>query len=166
LVEEGFENTARFLIDTLGFVHEGKEGQQSRYRTGDASRGATVDVICAPGGKRGSMGVGTVHHVAWRATDDAQQALWLKHITAARSNVSPVMDRTYFHSIYFREPGGVLFEIATDNPGFAVDESADTLGTRLRLPPSMDKHRALVEAQLPPLKLPGGATVGRPARKR
>jgi catechol 2,3-dioxygenase-like lactoylglutathione lyase family enzyme len=164
LVEEGFENTARFLVDTLGFTYEGKEGNQSRYRTGDASRGATVDVICVPGGKRGSMGVGTVHHIAWRVVDDAQQAHWLKHVSAARSNVSPVMDRTYFHSIYFREPGGVLFEIATDNPGFSVDEPADALGTSLRLPPWMEKHRMLVEAGLPLLKLPGGATVGKPGR--
>ena len=86
------------------------------------------------------MGAGAVHHIAYRAANDAQQVAWREEIARAGLNVSPVMDRTYFHSIYYREPGGVLFEIATDSPGFAVDEAAEELGTKLMLPPWLVKR--------------------------
>jgi glyoxalase family protein len=98
--------------------------------------------------------VGNVHHIAWRVPDAAAQAQWRAEVASLGYNVSPVMDRTYFHSIYFREPGGVLFEIATDNPGFTVDESVEQLGTQLKLPPPLEPHRARIEMVLPPVSLP------------
>jgi catechol-2,3-dioxygenase len=95
-----------------------------------------------------------VHHIAFRAKDDAEQQQWREQIVELGYNVSPVMDRTYFHSIYFREPGGILFEIATDRPGFTLDESAVELGTNLRLPPQYEPARPQIEKILPPLTLP------------
>ncbi|MCB0293251.1 MAG: VOC family protein, partial [Calditrichaeota bacterium] len=100
---------------------------------------------------RGTMGVGTVHHVAWRINDDESQLQLRRELLAAGYQVSPVMDRNYFHSIYFREPGGVLFEVATDPPGFAVDEPAESLGQSLKLPPWLEKERALIEQNLTPV---------------
>jgi glyoxalase family protein len=98
--------------------------------------------------------VGTVHHVAWRAPDEETQKAWREEIEARGFNVTPVLDRKYFRSIYFREPGGVLFEIATDAPGFPVDEPASELGETLKLPPWLDERRADIEASLPPLRPP------------
>jgi len=100
------------------------------------------------------MGAGGGHHVAFRTKDDAQQAAWHKEIAGQGLNVSPVMDRCYFHSIYYREPGGVLFEIATDNPGMTADQPADELGKKLMLPPWLEPHRAAIERALPPVRLP------------
>jgi glyoxalase family protein len=100
------------------------------------------------------MGAGVVHHVAFRTKDDAQQAVWHKTLATERLNVSPVMDRTYFHSIYYREPGGVLFEIATDGPGFTADQTAAELGKKLMLPPWLESHRAEIERVVPPVHLP------------
>ena len=96
-----------------------------------------------------------MHHVAWRVPDDVEQAAWRQTLVSAGLNVSPVLDRQYFHSIYFREPGGVLLEIATDVPGFTVDEPSDALGGALRLPPWLEPARARIEAGLAPLTLPG-----------
>src|SRR5205814_6822069 len=93
--------------------------------------------------------------IAWRTPTDEQQQAWQKELNSRRYQVSPVMDRQYFHSIYFREPGGVLFEIATDLPGFATDESVEQLGTTLRLPDWLEKHREQIEGGLIPLQLPG-----------
>jgi glyoxalase family protein len=104
------------------------------------------------------MGAGVVHHVAFRTPDDPQQELWQKKLADAGLNVSPVMDRTYFHSIYYREPGGVLFEIATDSPGFTFDEPAEQLGSRLMLPPWLRPHQSEIERAVPPLRLPNPAT--------
>ena len=101
------------------------------------------------------MGVGTVHHIAWRTPDDQQQLSWLTDIQRQGYNASPVMDRKYFHSIYFREPGNILFEIATDPPGFAVDEKPEELGRHLVLPPWLEPQRENIEAVLPKLQLPG-----------
>ena len=95
-----------------------------------------------------------VHHVAWRASDGAQQVDWRETLVAAGRQVTPVIDRKYFHSIYFREPGGVLFEIATDGPGFTVDEPADQLGTSLQLPPQYEERRENLRFNLPPIKVP------------
>lgn len=156
LVEEGYEKTASLLTNLMNFKHIGSDQNRFRYQAGSGDGFAsTVDVLCAPAGKPGSMGAGVVHHVAFRASDDAQQAEWLRAIAAAGFNVSPVMDRCYFHSIYYREPGGVLFEIATDNPGFTADEKAEALGTKLMLPPWLEKYRAEIERAVPRLKLPG-----------
>ncbi len=157
LSEEGYESTAKVLTDLMGFTPAGNDGNRFRYRAGASENGfaSTVDLVCVPDARHGGMGAGVVHHVAFRTGDDAQQTAWRGRIVAAGLNVSPVMDRNYFHSIYYREPGGVLFEIATDNPGFAVDEAAETLGTKLMLPPQYEQFRAEIERVLPKVRLPG-----------
>src|SRR5262249_9489062 len=127
LSEEGYEHTASLLTGTMGFQLVAREGNRFRYASASKAAGSMVDLICVPDSHRGSMGAGTVHHVAFRTPDDGSQKLWLERLVKERHNVSPIMDRSYFHSIYFREPGGVLFEIATDLPGFAIDESPDAL---------------------------------------
>jgi glyoxalase family protein len=159
LGEEGYEHTARLLADTMGFRSVGQEGNRFRYATSNASGGELVDVLCQPDARRGSMGAGTVHHVAWRVKDDASELEWRKKLVEKGLNVSPVMDRTYFHSIYYREPGGVLFEIATDIPGFAVDEPQAKLAGVLKLPAQYEPHRATLRNHLPKLVLPGGVVM-------
>ncbi|RYG35124.1 ring-cleaving dioxygenase, partial [bacterium] len=104
-------------------------------------------------------GAGTIHHVAFRVADDEIQIRLQGELKEVGAEVTEVRDRDYFHSIYFREPGGVLFEIATDGPGFATDESLESLGTSLRLPAMHEPRRADIEAALPKLRLPGGATL-------
>lgn len=121
-----------------------------------------VDLICAPDGRTGRVGAGTVHHIAWRTPDDIQQEAWRSELAGAGYNVTPVIDRTYFHSVYFREPGGILFEIATDPPGFALDEPREHLGERLMLPPQYEPHRTTVERALPRVTLPHQRTEPRP----
>jgi glyoxalase family protein len=106
---------------------------------------------------RGRMGAGTVHHVAFRARDETEQLTWREAILALGFDVTPVLDRQYFQSIYFREPGGVLFEIATDPSGFAIDETPGALGTALKLPPWLEPQRAEIERRLPPLRASGPA---------
>ena len=153
--EEGYEKTAHVLTDLMGLKAAGNERNRFRYRTEPrAGVGTTIDLLCVPGAQGGSLGAGIVHHVAFRTPDDPQQERWQRKIAEAGLNVSPVMDRTYFHSIYYREPGGVLFEIATDGPGFTFDEPAGQLGTKLMLPPWMRAHQAEIERVLPPLRLP------------
>ena len=98
--------------------------------------------------------IGTVHHVAWRTANDEQQLLWRTKLIEHSLKVTPVMDRTYFHSIYFREPSGVLFEIATDPPGFTIDETPEELGTHLKLPPWLESQRPVLEKSLPAVHLP------------
>jgi catechol 2,3-dioxygenase-like lactoylglutathione lyase family enzyme len=153
LAEEGYERTAGLLISTLNFDKTEERGSRFRFETGAGGAGAVADVECLPDRAPGRMGVGTVHHVAWRTPDDAGQLRWHDKVARTGANVTPVIDRKYFHSIYFREPGGVLFEIATDPPGFAVDEPVAELGTRLMLPPWMEPSRAELERTLPPLRL-------------
>jgi catechol 2,3-dioxygenase-like lactoylglutathione lyase family enzyme len=152
--EEGYEKTARLLSDVMGFRTDGHEGNRFRYRTGAGAFASVVDLLCVPDARHGTLGAGIVHHVAFRTPDDVQQREWRSRIAGLGYNVSPVMDRQYFRSIYFREPGGVLFEIATDLPGFAADEPADRLGTKLMLPPQFERHRSELEAKLPPVRLP------------
>jgi glyoxalase family protein len=149
--------TATLLMQTLGLRPAGDDGSVARYAAGAAGPGALVDVRHAPTVQRGAIAVGTVHHVAWRTPSDEEQLVWREHIGALGAHVTPVMDRQYFHSIYFHEPGGVLFEIATDPPGFATDETPAHLGTHLKLPPWLEPHRAQVEQTLPPVRLPGAA---------
>lgn len=155
LWEDGHERTARTLTGLLGWREVAAEGERRRYARDAGGPGVQVDVLGLPGPRRGSVAVGTVHHVAYRTPDDAAQQTWLRAIRAAGLHSSPVMDRNYFHSIYFREPGGVLFEIATDLPGFTTDEPVERLGTTLTLPPWMAAHRAVIERALPPVRLPG-----------
>ena len=154
--EEGYESTARVLTDLMGFRARGSEGNRYRYHAGSGEGFASiVDLLCVPETRHGGMGAGIVHHIAFRTADDPQQQAWRAAIVRAGLNVSPVMDRNYFHSIYYREPGGVLFEIATDSPGFAVDEPVERLGARLMLPAQLERHRAEIEKVVPRLRLPG-----------
>ena len=152
LPERSVDRTAALMTDTLGFRAAQTEGDWTRYALED---GTFADVQAAPDLAPGQIAVGNIHHVAWRTPDDAQQGEWLREITGSGLGVSPVMDRDYFHSIYFREPGGILFEIATDSPGFATDESPETLGTHLKLPTQYEADRTRIEASLPPITVPG-----------
>jgi len=110
--------------------------------------------LCVPDGSLGRVAAGSVHHIAFRARDDEEQRNWRHRLVELGYNVTPVIDRIYFHSIYFREPGGVLFEIATDPPGFSLDESVEELGNNLRLPPWLEPTRSQIEEILPPIKIP------------
>jgi glyoxalase family protein len=152
---EGYERTAELLTDVFGYVRTGEAENRFRFAAPDGEgSGRLIDLLCMPDGRHAGGGAGSVHHIAFRAKDDAEQRAWREKIVALGYNVSPVMDRTYFHSIYFREPGGILFEIATDPPGFTLDEKLEELGQNLRLPPWMEKARAQIEEILPAITLP------------
>src|SRR5579862_323243 len=157
LCEEGYERTAALLTDTMGFRLVHSQGNQFRYAAPAAGvgsgAGSIVDLACMPAARTGRVAVGTVHHVAWRTSSDAGQLEWRAILSARQYNVTPVIDRKYFHSIYFREPGGVLFEIATDPPGFAIDEPAGELGTHLVLPDWLEPSRAELHRILPKVTL-------------
>jgi len=146
--------TTQLLTESMRCRLIAEQDDRLRYAMGDGEPGALVDVLLAAV-PRGQTAAGTVHHVAWRTPDDANQAAWRERIGAAGLDVTPVRDRQYFRSVYFREPGGVLFEIATDLPGFATDESPEHLGERLRLPPWLEPKRETIERALPPLRTPG-----------
>jgi glyoxalase family protein len=151
---ELYEHTAGLLSSTLGFRPEQQEGNRYRFGVGPGGAGALVDVLCMPDARHGALGAGTIHHLAWRTPDDERQEKWHRTLASAGYNSSPIMDRVYFKSIYFREPGGVLFEIATDTPGFMVDEPLDRLGGGLMLPRWLEPARNQMQAVLPPLQLP------------
>ncbi len=155
LSEAGYERTAALLTETMGFRLLGHEQNRFRYAAAHSNAGGAgrvLDVVCAPAAAEGRVAVGTIHHIAFRTPDDGQQGEWLRELGRLDYNVSPVMDRIYFHSIYYREPGGILFEIATDSPGFAVDEALDRLGQSLKLPPWLEALRPQIETALPPLE--------------
>jgi catechol 2,3-dioxygenase-like lactoylglutathione lyase family enzyme len=158
LLLEGFEQTANLLTGVFGMTQVQQSGSRFRFLAGEtgavSAAGGQVDVEVRPDEPTGGLGAGVVHHIAWRTWDDAQQLAWRDILVERGLNVTPVMDRNYFHSIYFREPGGILFEIATDPPGFAIDELVEALGSRLQLPAWLEPHRAEIEAALPTLKLP------------
>ena len=149
---DGYEHTANLLTEQMGFQLKKSEGGRYRFAIGEGGAGRTLDIVCRPAGPQATSGAGTVHHIAWRVSDDAAQEARRKQLTEAHYNVSPVMDREYFHSIYFREPGGVLFEIATDPPGFTVDEPLESLGTHLKLPAQYEPARQQIEQVVAPLK--------------
>ncbi|MEQ9105671.1 MAG: ring-cleaving dioxygenase [Rhodothermales bacterium] len=154
------DETARVLVDVFGYRQVGSENGRTRFhaannshtKTDEGSLGAVVDIVGSD--VRATQGVGTVHHVAFRARNDEEQLEWQDRIRAAGLHVTDVKDRNYFRSIYFREPGGILFEIATDPPGFTADEPLASLGMDLKLPEWLEPHRTHIEAQLPPLTLP------------
>jgi glyoxalase family protein len=154
LTVEGYERTAGLLTETLGFRPAGERGNRFRYRSAAEERGSVVDLLCLPAARRGTVAAGTVHHVAFRTADAGEQVAWRERILQAGHDVTPVIDRYYFRSVYFREPGGILFEIATDPPGFAVDEPADRLGSRLALPGWLEAERDRLERILPPVRIP------------
>lgn len=153
----GAAPTASTLVDTLGFREVARDGNVTRYEAGAGGPGTYVDVRDVGGFLRGIGGAGTVHHVAFRAaTDEAEEGLAAR-VTAAGLQITPMIDRQYFHSMYFREPGGVLFELATDAPGFLVDEPLASLGESLQLPPQYEARRAQIERALLPVQLPAAA---------
>jgi glyoxalase family protein len=149
LWERSAATTAQFLTSVLGFQPLAAENAWTRY--GFPKSSGAVDVRDAPDARRGAWGVGCVHHLAWRVDDDQHQREVRARVESSGAQPTPVIDRFWFKSVYFREPGGVLFELATDGPGFAVDEDAAHLGETLVLPPWLEVHRAAIEAALPRL---------------
>ena len=152
LSERLLEPSAQMLTDLLGMSLSGEDGDRARFAMAGGPSGALVDVS-AERGDRGLQAGGTVHHVAFRAPDLATMTRWQHELMDAGVSVTDVRDRQYFKSIYFREPGGVLFEIATDAPGFDIDEPLLELGRALRLPPWLEPSREQIAAALPPLRL-------------
>ena len=154
------------MTNELGFNLIGQDGSRFRYQISKANddldndqiyQGSNiVDVLCLPNTQYGMIGIGTVHHVAWRTPTDEQQKVLHDRIVKAGLNATPVIDRTYFHSVYFREPGGILFEIATNPPGFTIDEKVQELGTYLMLPKWLEPVRKDLEKVLPKIDLPKG----------
>lgn len=170
LSEEGYERTASVLTKELGFVPTRQDGSRFRYEISTAKSSSPakidkeegglhggariVDVLCLPYTPQGVIGIGSVHHVAFRTPTDAQQQVLRQKLVRAKLNATPVIDRFYFHSVYFREPGGILFEIATNPPGFTVDEKSEELGTHLVLPPWLETIRGELEKVLPVITHP------------
>ncbi|KQP91771.1 ring-cleaving dioxygenase [Methylobacterium sp. Leaf117] len=142
------EATAAILTGVLGFREAGRDGLSIRYGT-EAENGGFVTLRVVGEFLRGRQGAGSVHHIAFRAADDAEQARMVETLTRSYGlGVTEQKDRQYFRSVYFREPGGVLFEIATDGPGFAIDEPVASLGQALMLPRFLEPHRAQIEGRL------------------
>jgi glyoxalase family protein len=144
--------TSAILTDVFGFKETAREGSIIRLSANDAM-GGIVDIYEAKGFLRGHQGSGSVHHIAFRAVDDADQAEMARKLVETHGqHPTEQKDRNYFRSVYFREPGGVLFEIATDIPGFAVDEPVESLGQELKLPAFLEPHRKDIEKVLQPLE--------------
>jgi glyoxalase family protein len=141
--------TGAFVVETLGFERLAAADGWTRYGFQDAA--GVLDVREAADARRGAWGVGAVHHLAWRVSDDAHEVAMRSRVEAAGIAPTPVIDRFWFKSVYFKEPGGVLFELATDGPGFTVDEDPTRLGESLVLPSWLEPHRQQIEANLPPL---------------
>jgi glyoxalase family protein len=151
LLLEDAARTGAILTDVMGFEEGGREGALHRFTT-PAVPGGIVDIRTAPGFLPGRQGGGSVHHIAFRAGDDAEQAEMVRRLAENHKiRATEQRDRDYFRSVYFREPGGILFEIATDDPGFAADESLETLGQALKLPRFLEPRRSEIEAVLPEL---------------
>ncbi|TQN32140.1 glyoxalase family protein [Haloactinospora alba] len=154
LTEHDLDRTAGMLNGKLGFQLAAEEGNRYRFHTREAAQGVgtVVDVLADSAVQRGLVAAGTVHHVAYRAPDQQAQVAWQQQLANDGVGVTEVRDRSYFTSIYFREPGGVLLEIATDGPGFDYDEPLLQLGRKLKLPPWLEPNRAQIENALPELK--------------
>jgi glyoxalase family protein len=154
LVEDG-QATSAILTDVLGFREGKRDGALMRFEA-DAAIGNHIDIRESQGFLPGRMGRGSVHHIAFRARDDAMQAEMVRKLVKDHGvPATEQIDRQYFRSVYFREPAGVLFEIATDQPGFLVDEPAEALGNTLKLPHFLEPRRAELEARLPQLQIGG-----------
>ncbi|MDJ0887100.1 MAG: ring-cleaving dioxygenase [Desulfobacterales bacterium] len=152
--------TQALLTQVMGMTRVGKDGDRHRFRMqAEDAPGHFVDLVEDPSARRGQQGGGTVHHIAFRVADAQAQAAWRRVLDQQGFQPTTVRDRNYFQSIYFREPGGVLFEFATDPPGFAVDEAPDELGAQLQLPPQYAAMRSKIARQLPPLRPPDFAHV-------
>lgn len=151
------EETGRLLMEVLGYEaageEEGAEGRRYRFRVPGDAKGRVLDLVRQHDRPPSGMGVGVVHHIAFRARDDDEQAAWSEELKTRGFDVTSVRDRRYFRSIYFREPSGVLFEIATDLPGFTRDETLEGLGTEFRLPPWLESDRKRIVDGLPEIEL-------------
>jgi glyoxalase family protein len=143
------DQTGKLLTDVMQHTLVGEGDGRLRFQAGKGGSGSFVDVLKTPEGVRGLQGAGSVHHVAFSTNSDETQLLIQQQLSDAGYHVTPVQDRNYFNSIYFREPGGILFEVATNPPGFAIDESVAELGTALKLPQQYESSRARIEAGLP-----------------
>jgi glyoxalase family protein len=153
LLLDNAQKTAAILTDVFGFHEVAREGSVIRFAAAGDGKGSVVDIYEAAGVLRAHQGRGSVHHIAFRAADDVQQAqMTEKLIHSHGRHPTEQKDRKYFRSIYFREPGGVLFEIATDIPGFVVDEPVETLGRDLELPNFLEPRRKEIENALPILE--------------
>jgi len=153
--EEGYERTAGLLTEQLDHKLIAEKGNRFRFAANDAP-GNYVDIICSPDSLKGLAGSGTVHHIAFATPNAATQLDVRLKVVKRMLNPTPVLDRNYFTSIYFREPGGVLFEVATAGPGFTVDESKEHLGEALKLPPQYEPERADIEKKVVPVTLAPG----------
>ena len=153
LSEQQLDPSAAMLTELLGLDLAASDGERSRFGMPAGAAGGLVDVLAGVR-ERGQQAGGTVHHVAFRAPDLATMTTWQAELVSRGVRVTEILDRQYFKSIYFREPGGVLFEIATDTPGFATDEPLLELGRTLKLPPWLEPDRDQIAASLPPLRLP------------
>ncbi|HEV3221678.1 MAG TPA: ring-cleaving dioxygenase [Puia sp.] len=146
------DETAKLLTDIFGYKQISREGNRFRFKTETIPTASIIDIVELPDGKSGRNSAGTNHHIAFRVSDEETQMAYREKLLERGLNITHQIDRDYFFSVYFREPGGVLFEIATDNPGFTVDEPLDQLGTHLRLPKQYEPMRGKIEASLPALK--------------
>lgn len=152
---EGYEGTAKLLTESFGYRLVDQSSNRFRFASqNETAAGRVIDLLCTPDSRPGRVAAGSVHHIAFRTRDDAEQQQWREHLIALAYNVTPVIDRIYFHSTYFREPGGILFEIATDPPGFTFDEDLGQLGESLRLPPWLESVRSQILEVLPPIASP------------
>lgn len=150
--QEGYERTAALLIEGLDHQLIAEKGNRFRFAATN-SPGNYVDILCMPDALRGLGGGGTVHHLAFSTPNNKSQLQVREKLNKLGANPTPVLDRQYFESIYFREPGGVLFEVATAGPGFATDEAPEKLGEELKLPPRYESRRALIEKTIKPVRL-------------
>jgi glyoxalase family protein len=150
--EEGYEITAGLLTEQMDHELIAEKGNRFRFAATD-SPGNYVDIVCSPDSLRGLAGSGTVHHIAFKTSDAASQLEVRAKIVKRTLNPTPVRDRNYFTSIYFREPGGVLFEVATTGPGFAIDESPEHLGELLKLPQQFEQDRSAIEQAVAPVSI-------------
>jgi glyoxalase family protein len=162
MVERDLVRTTSFLTEAMGFTHLGTENDWHRYAVDEGKSGAYVDLYESPTSGRGAWGTGSIHHLAWRVDDADHQLEVRKRVQEGGSRPTPVIDRFWFKSVYFPEPGGVLFELATEGPGFAVDEDPAHLGESLVLPPWLEPERASIEGALPPLAEPGKSQIPGP----
>ncbi|GGK73978.1 ring-cleaving dioxygenase [Rufibacter glacialis] len=149
LTLQNINPTAAILTDILGYALLEKSGNRYRYITDAVEHAAIIDLVELPNEARGIGGAGTNHHIAFRVKDEETLMEFQRKVSRAGHSITNKIDRNYFYSLYFREPGGVLFEIATDNPGFGIDEPWDQLGSSLLLPPQYEPRRADIEAVLP-----------------
>ena len=152
LLEQSRTATEALLVDGLGFERRAVQGDAHRWVAGSGEKQSVVDIFHDPEGSYGQIAAGTIHHVAWRVEDENAQLACRETLRGLGYEVSAVIDRHYFKSIYFREPGGVLFEIATDPPGFAVDEPQEALGSALMLPSWFEDQREEIVSRLPPIE--------------